>query len=77
MCLGGLITVNAVECPAQPAFSFFRVQHPGPVEKRRDVTQVMGVATIEVGYPVAFLILVVADNFTLQVKKITSTAGLP
>lgn len=56
----------AVEQAADPALPPIGVEHPGGDAKRRPMTHVAPMAAVELGHPLALLVLVEPDDSPLH-----------
>lgn len=65
MAAPGNVTGPAREARAEPAGPAFRREHPGPHLPGRRMPNVLRVATLQVGHPMPFLVLVKAHDSSL------------
>jgi hypothetical protein len=60
------IALAAIEHVPDPALAPFGRRHPGALDPRRVVPDVLGMAAFQVGHPVSLFILVQGDDGTIQ-----------
>jgi hypothetical protein len=71
-------TFNAVELMAEKLFTAFPRSYPGPYGPGWVMTDVLGMAAVEVRYPIAVFVLMKADNasFHLDIFCVRVLPGL-
>lgn len=62
----GVAAELAGEGLSEFARASFRSDDPGPIDPGRAVADVLRVSALELGNPVAFLVLVVSDDFSVH-----------